>query len=168
MYYYLLSLRILHIVCGIFWGGTILFLTFYVFPAVRRSGPDGGKMMQAITSTNRFATVLAIAALVTIVSGILLMWRVSGAFIPEWFSTGYGASLTTGGILAIVAFAQGMIINRPAVGRLQEIAAKAGATPSDAQRAEMLAIRNRIFLSTKFMAAWLGVAMVAMAIARYV
>jgi uncharacterized membrane protein len=171
MYIFLLTLRIIHIACGVFWAGSILFLTFYVFPAVERSGPDGGKIMQAITGTNKFAQVLALTALLTILSGVLLIWKLSGGFTPDWFSTNYGLSLTTGGTFAIVAFVQGMAINRPGVARMEKIAKEIGSRggpPSESERAEMMKIRNRIILSSRLMALWLSVAVITMAIARYV
>jgi uncharacterized membrane protein len=171
MYFFILTLRIIHIVGGVFWVGSLLFLTFYIFPAVVRSGPDGGKMMQAITGTNKFAQVMALAALLTILSGILLMWKLSGGFSPEWFGTNYGISLSTGGTFAVIAFIQGMIINRPGVMRIEKIAhaaASRGGAPTEAERTEMMQIRTRVILSTQWIAFWLTITLITMAIARYV
>ena len=170
MYVLLLLLRIIHIGCGVFWAGSILFLAFYVFPAVQRSGPDGGKFMQAISSTNRFAQVLPLMALLTILSGAVLMWRQSGEFTPEWFATKYGLSLTIGGALAVIALIQGMSVNKPAVTRIERIGQRIqahGGVPNDAERAEMIALRARVIGSTQLLAVWLSLAVIAMAIARY-
>jgi hypothetical protein len=38
---YLLILRLLHIGCGISWAGTVIFVAFFIDPAVKSSGPDG-------------------------------------------------------------------------------------------------------------------------------
>jgi uncharacterized membrane protein len=170
MHLYLVVLRILHITGGVYWVGTILFLNFYVFPAVRNSGPDGGKIMQAITSTNKFAIVLSLVAIVTLLSGLLLLYQLSGGFAAEWFSSRYGMLLSIGGLTAIVAFVQGILINKPSVERIGAIGKQIqirGGLPTETEKAEMLSLRERIFLSTKWLSLWLTITVVTMAIARY-
>jgi uncharacterized membrane protein len=170
MYYYLLTLRILHIACGVMWAGTAFLLALYIFPAIIRSGPDGGKMMQAITSTNKFPVVLTLASLITVLSGLLLMWQLSAGFNGAWFGTKYGMALSTGGLTALIAFLQAFFINRPGVLRMQAIAGAAaakGGPPSEADRSELQRIRDRVYLSTKWIGVWLLIAVVMMAGARY-
>jgi hypothetical protein len=145
-------------------------LAFYIFPAVERSGPDGGKIMQAVTGVNKFSQVLALTASITILSGLLLMWELSSGFTPSWFSSRYGAALGIGGITAIVAFAQGMIINRPGVMRMQSIGqavAARGGAPSEEERNELMRLRKRVYLSTQWLALWIIITVVAMGGARY-
>jgi uncharacterized membrane protein len=170
MHLYLVVLRILHITGGVYWVGTILFLNFYVFPAVVKSGAEGGKIMQAITSTNKFASVLSLVATITLASGLLLLYQLSGGFTPEWFATRYGMLLTIGGSTAIIAYVQGILINRPGVGRMEEIrmaAASRNSPPNEAERTELGQLRDRIILSTKWLSVWLTVTVVTMAVARY-
>jgi len=171
MYTLLLTLRIIHIVCGVFWAGTIFFMTFYILPAVERSGPDGGKIMQSITSTNKFAVVVPVMALLTILSGLMLIWKASGGFTPFWFTTNYGLTLTIGGAFAIIAFIHGMVVNKPRVTRMEKIAkelALRGGPPTEQERNEMMSIRVTVFRTTRWLACWLGITVVAMAVARYI
>jgi len=167
---YLITLRILHIACGVMWAGTAFVLAFYIFPAVKRSGPDGGKIMQAITGVNKFPLVISIVSTVNIVTGYLLMWKLSGGFDAVWFSSKYGMSLSIGGATALIAYVQALFINRPGILQIQKIAASVtarGVAPSAAEVSEMLKIRSRVYLSTKWIAFWLLVSVVTMAGARY-
>src|SRR3954471_21083953 len=49
---YLLILRLLHIGCGITWAGTVIFVAFFLDPAVKSVGPDGTRFMQQLVKTN--------------------------------------------------------------------------------------------------------------------
>jgi len=170
MYIYLLILRILHIGCGVFWAGTALFMTFYVFPAVIKAGPDGAKITQAIMGTNKMPVVLAIISFITVLTGILLMWNLSAGFTADWFNSKYGTSLTVGGITATIAFVQALAINRPGAMRMQLIGqeiAKRGGPPKPEELAEMGKLRSRIFLSTRWIAVWVTISVVTMGAARY-
>src|SRR5687768_7076227 len=102
MHYYLIILRILHIAFGILWAGTALLMVFYIFPAVEKAGAEGGKIMQAITGTNKFPQVLTAAATITVVTGYLMMWQLSAGFTPAWFQSKYGMSLGMGGFTALI------------------------------------------------------------------
>ena len=170
MYPYHLILRILHVGGGVFWAGAVLFLSFYVFPAVVKAGPEGGKISQAIMTTNKMPIVLTIIALVTVISGLLLIWDLSNGFKAEWFTSKYGLALTIGGLTALIAFVQGQLVNRPGALRMQEIGkgiALRGGPPTNEEGAELMKIRGRLILSTQWMAIWLGISIVCMAVAQY-
>ena len=40
-----IALRLIHILSAIFWVGTLLFTTFYLFPATAKAGPAAGPVM---------------------------------------------------------------------------------------------------------------------------
>jgi uncharacterized membrane protein len=171
MYSYLLLLRIVHISCAVFWAGTVLFFAFYLFPAVIRSGPEGGKIMQAVTGTRQLPLVLTVLGTLTAITGLLLMWELSYGFTPSWFTTKYGLSLTVGSIAAIVTLLQGFLINKPGVERMQAIGktvAQRGGPPTPEETSEISKIRAKVFLSTQLMAVWLIISIVTMGAARYI
>jgi hypothetical protein len=43
-----ITLRLLHIVLGAFWVGTLIFFALFLIPSVRDAGPDGAKVMAAL------------------------------------------------------------------------------------------------------------------------
>jgi uncharacterized membrane protein len=170
MQFYLIVLRILHIVGAVFWGGTVLFLAYYLFPAVIRSGPEGGKIMQAVTGTRKFPIVLTTTGLITVISGFLLIWELSEGFTPSFFYSRYGIAISAGGITATIALLQGFLINKPGVERMQAIgksAAMRGGPPTQEELSEVARIRARVFLSTQWLAIWIIISAVMMSVARY-
>ena len=168
---YLLILRLLHIGCGIAWAGTVIFVAFFLDPAVKSSGPDGIRFMQQLVKTNRFPIVIMFLAIITILAGSLLIWKVSGGLQTLWLSTKNGKVLTTGGVLAIIAFLIGMTVNRPATIRIAKIGkavAIAGGPPTTVQIAELTMLGKRLSTASRIIAFLLIFTIVGMSIFRYV
>ncbi|HUP21069.1 MAG TPA: hypothetical protein VM778_14115 [Gemmatimonadota bacterium] len=165
----MLALRIIHIGAGVFWAGSVIFLSFYLMPAVGRAGPDGGRVMQELQK-GRLMQVLPAAALATILSGAWLMWTLSGGFHPRFFGSGYGVSLTIGAVASIIAFLIGVTVMRSAQLRMTELAPRI-ATAADDERArigaEVAALRARSGRASRAVAWLLVVAVLTMAAARY-
>ena len=66
---YVLVLRIIHVFGGVFWGGAGLFMAGFLSPAVKATGPDGGKVMGNLVTGTRWNTAIASASGLTVVSG---------------------------------------------------------------------------------------------------
>jgi uncharacterized membrane protein len=167
---YLILLRFLHIVSAIIWAGAIMYLAWFIIPAVKALGPDGGKFMQQLARTNKLPIVMLATGGFTVVGGILLLERISGGFQPEWFGTPHGIILSIGGTLAIIAFVMGLSINLPATKRMAAIgaaAAAAGAPPTPEQMQELQKLRNKLFSATNVMAGLVFLAAISMSIVRY-
>lgn len=167
---YILVLRILHIGFGIFWAGTAIFFSLFLMPSIKKAGPEGMKVMQTL-GTSGYAIAAMISAIITIVAGFLLIWKLSGGFQPEWFHSWYSRVLTMGGGMALIAFIIGFTVNRPAAARISKISmaiSTQGGQPSNEQVAELTKLRNRIFSATNYIAILLAVAVLGMSIFRYV
>jgi uncharacterized membrane protein len=156
----LLLMRVLHIVLGAFWAGTMIFNAVFLFPAMRDAGPDGAKVAAGLMR-RRFLDVLPIAALLTIISGLWLYWLDSGGFEPAFMRSSMGKVLGVGTVAALVAFVLGVAIVRPAMRRA------AALSQDPAQRAAAQALRMRAGRYGRVVAVLLVVATAAMAIARY-
>jgi uncharacterized membrane protein len=157
----LLLMRVLHIVLGVFWAGTMIFNALFLFPAMRDAGPDGAKVAAGLMR-RRFLDVIPIAALLTIISGLWLYWLDSGGFQPAFMRSSMGMMLGWGTAAALVAFALGVAIVRPAMLR----AAALSQDPTQLATAQALRLRAARF--GPVIAVLLGVAAATMAIARYV
>lgn len=162
------ALRLIHVFCGVFWAGTIFFMVSFLQPAVRAAGPAGGQFMQRLAAT-RFLTIVPVLAVLTILSGIVLLWRVSGGS-AEWMGSPVGVTLSAGGTAAIVAFLIGFFVMRRATLRvlaIGQVVQAAGSPPSPEQQADIQALQRRARVSALWVAALLLVAVVTMAVARY-
>jgi hypothetical protein len=167
---YLLILRLLHIGFGIFWAGAAIYLAFFVEPAVKALGTDGPKFMQQLVKTNRFPIVILLSAVITVIAGALLIWKLSGGLQAQWLSTRYGTVLTTGGVLAIIAFIIGFLVSRPASMRIAKIGkaiAVAGGPPTSAQMEELKMLGKRLGIAGRVIAILLIFAVIGMSVFRY-
>ena len=166
----MIVLRIVHILAGVFWVGAFLFTFFLLQPSVAELGPDGGKVMTHLVQRKRMPIVIMIAALLTIVAGVLLYWRVSDGFNPDWITSAPGLTFTVGALAAIAALAVGFTASKPAGNRMgalgQEIATSGG-PPSEEQMAEMQSLGQRLKTVGWVNLVLLTIAVVAMAAARY-
>ena len=163
-------LRVIHLICGVYWAGTLFFLSTLLQPSVAEAGPEGGKVVQALMR-RRFLEIVPVMALLTIISGIELFRRASGGFSTEWMATGPGLSLTIGALSALVAFTIGITVLRPAAKRTGPLAQSAQQLPEgperEARMAEVQMLRRRAAVGGRWVAALLAVAVVGMAIFRY-
>lgn len=164
-----LLMRVLHVLLGVFWGGTVLLNAFFLQPALRDSGPEGGKVMGALMRRG-FMTALPIAAVITLLSGLWLYWKVSGGFEPAYVHSAQGMTLAIGGVCAIVGFAIGMAAIRPNMAKaaaLMQAAAQKPEAERGAIAAQAQALRQRAATAGNVVNVLLIVAILAMGIGRY-
>lgn len=170
MLYYLLALRLIHIVAGICWAGAAIAFTFFVMPAIHSSGPEGGKVMGQIAA-KRYPQFMLVTSTLNVGSGVLLYWQLSNGFQLLWLSSTHGIVLMFGGVMAISAYFTGAFVVRPNSERMAKIGqaiALAGGKPNENQALEMARIRRKTAASTKLIAVLLSITVIAMAAAKYV
>lgn len=164
-----LLLRVLHVVLGVFWGGAVLLNAFFLQPALRDAGPEGGKVMAALLRRG-FMTAMPVAAIITLVSGLWLYWRVSGGFQAEYVHSAGGMTLAIGGVCAIVGFAIGMVAIRPNMGKaaaLMQAASQASESERNANIAQAQVLRQRAATAGNVVNVLIIIAILAMAVGRY-
>jgi hypothetical protein len=167
---YLIILRILHIAAGVFWVGAAALFFFFVEPTVKELGPTGGAFMGHLSKVKKMPLVILMSAGLTVLAGILLYLRASGGFDVDWITTATGLTFTIGGLAAIIAFLIGVTVVKPAVDRLGALGAEiqaSGGQPSKAQAVQLQAVERKLKMVGRTNIALLTVAVVAMAIARY-
>ena len=128
--------RIIHVVGGVIWVGSMFFVSTFLIPSLTEAGPDAGKVMAALNRRN-FMIVIPVIALLTILSGLWLYWRVSAGYDPAYMRSGPGQAYGLGATMAIIAFIIGMTVTRPAMVKSGKLMASA-ATASPAEREAMM------------------------------
>lgn len=169
MYALVLVLRLVHIVFGIFWAGSMFFLASFLMPTARGAGPAGAPFMRRFAQSS-FPNALAGSAVLTVLSGLGLMWTASGGD-STWFGSPAGITLSVGGLAAIVALGFGLAVQRPTTLRMGVVGAAidaAGGTPTAEQAAEIIALQAKAMRGVRLLTWLLTVAVVCMAVARYV
>jgi uncharacterized membrane protein len=153
-------LRLVHILLGMLWIGMFAFITFFLTPAVAEAGPDGGKLMAAL-QRRKVMMILPLMALLTIVSGIWMIFSIYGGMAGMMTSRA-GQTFATGGTLAIIAFLIGVIVMRPIMMKIVALQQDPGT-----DREAIAKLRAKSSVITKLVAVLLFVAVGAMAVARY-
>src|SRR5215212_2566414 len=116
----LLVLRLVHVLGGIFWVGSALFMTFFLGPALATLGPNGGQVFGALQK-RRLPTILFTASLLTIASGLRLMWITSGGFSGGYLATPVGRTFVAAASLAVLALLIGIVVGRPSAARAARV-----------------------------------------------
>lgn len=166
----LIVLRIIHFFGGVFWVGASFFNIGFLQPAVRATGADGLKVMQHLTQRTRMTTALYTAATLTVISGLLLYWMISG-FRMSFLSGGYGLVLTIGGVAGLIAWFVAIFIIRGILSGMRELgkAIQAqGRPPTPEQGAAMQALSLRLKNLGQIGVIIMSIALLCMSIARYV
>ena len=164
-----ITLRVIHILCGAFWVGALVFNAAFLVPAMGEAGP-GGAAVGAALLRRGFATVLPVMAVLTLLSGLWLYSRASFGFQSVYLGSGPGMAYGIGGAIAVGAFAYALAVARPAMIRsmaLGQAPAEAEPAVRERQLAEAQAVRARAAKAGNIVAAALVVATVLMAVARY-
>jgi len=165
MIYLIWLLRIIHIVAGVFWVGGALIMTFFVGPTAGAMGESGQKFVGHLMNNLKFSNRIGAAAGSSILAGFILFWldaRAGEAWVRSSFATGLGI----GAVFALVGFAFGLISGRTSRAMAQ-LGAQIQGRPSPIELAQMQAIQKRQSTYSTITAITLVLAVVFMAIARY-
>lgn len=166
----LLLLRVLHILIGAFWIGSGLVSIVFLVPALSDDGRLMGDVMGRMARRGYF-TALAIVGLVTILTGLRLLWIVSDGFSAAYFARATGQAYGIGAAAAILGYLLAMFVSRPTAARTAALAPQRAAAASDAERArideELARLRVRGSRASVVAVTLIVIATVTMAVARY-
>ncbi|MEP6589897.1 MAG: hypothetical protein ABJC19_01835 [Gemmatimonadota bacterium] len=164
-------LRIIHLIAGVFWVGAVIFLNLLVGPSVMAAGPEGMKVMQELRRRH-FMDHLLGAGAITILAGLGLVWIDSAGFQPEWFRSHLGMAISTGMLMATVAWLIGLFVIHPLGTEMASLAGEMATAPSDDARSavgmRMMAARGRLIRFGATAMALMVLTVVTMAVARYI
>lgn len=161
-------LRLLHIVPGVVWVGSAIFMAVILQPALAKAGPPhSGVLMDNMV---RPLTILMHSmAWLTMVIGVILAFRVrpDGLFDVLW-STGWGWMIFLGLIFAVVGYTSGTIASLT-MKKVSELGASfAGRPPEPTEIAEMARLQTRGKNLTRLGALLATAAVVTMALAQHI
>ncbi len=161
-------LRIIHIFSGVLWVGAAWVGALFLEPTARALGPDGGRFMGYMVTNRRYAIYISVAAVLTLLAGWTLFFMRYGI---AGLSTGPGLTFAIGGILGLIAGGVGGGVVGRASNRLSALGgeiARGGKPPTPEQAAELAALQAQLRSGGVWTAILTSLAVLAMAIARYV
>lgn len=163
-------LRLFHIFAGVFWAGSAISLICFIEPAVRRVGPAGEKFFQGLWQHTRMLFFMNLSSLLTAVTGVVLYWLVSSGNPLAYIGTGIGIGFTLGSVAGLVEFFNGILVMGPTSAKISALGAQmatAGGPPTTAQLDQMGTLQKRLNDGGKHGAILLALAVIGMAVARY-
>ncbi|HVX04331.1 MAG TPA: hypothetical protein VHA71_04330 [Rhodanobacteraceae bacterium] len=163
------GVRVLHILFAAFWVGSAAFLTLYVTPAIRATGPQGAPVMAELMR-RRMGGFIAAAATLTLLSGLWMYWIFTGGFDGAIVAHGAGLALGIGGLCGIAAAVIGGAVIGRAADRAGTLSQQVAQMPEGEQRAATLqtiaGLQRRVATFSRLAVLLLIAALVAMALAH--
>lgn len=164
-------LRLVHVVAGILWVGGAFFTFRFVEPTVAELGPRAEEFLNQIMVKRKAPIYFTILSGLTVLAGTALFWIDSAGDPIGWITRdATGLSFGVGGLAAWAAFITGPLVLKPAFERLGELGAQAkaaGGPPSAELMAEIGAVQARLKVIGQIDIVLLSIAIVTMAVARY-
>jgi uncharacterized membrane protein len=164
-------LRVVHIVRGVIWVGSLFVVVVFVQPSAATLGAAGAPFMSELRR-RRFVDVVFIVALITVVAGSFMYWRDWHTYpsFGDWIDSRFGTSLTVGALLAISGLVVAASLTRPTIGRLVSLGqqvTESGGPPTPGSAARIAALQRRLVVAERVSFSLVLLAVVAMASARY-
>ncbi|HEX9124163.1 MAG TPA: hypothetical protein VF984_12555 [Actinomycetota bacterium] len=168
---YLIVFRIVHIVSGVTWGGSVFLFVVFIQPSSAAIGPAAAPFMAELLGKRKLVNVILWIATFTIVGGLFLYWHDWHLYggLGRFLDTGFGIGLTVGAVAAILAYLIGLFGTKPGVDRLLALGrqvAEAGGPPTPEIAAELPALQARLKVLARTSLALIAIAVLAMATAR--
>jgi uncharacterized membrane protein len=95
-------LRLVHILGGVFWVGSVMFATLLLAPTLQAVGPGAGPVMNQLVKVRKMPLIMMISSMVTIVAGVWLLIIDSAGQPGVWMRSGTGMTFGIGGAPCLV------------------------------------------------------------------
>lgn len=167
----MIVLRIIHIGAGVFWAGAVFVNEGFLLPTMTATGPGGAPFMRHLMGVKKYPVRIATSGILVILSGLGMYWRNGALSSGVWYRSRAAMVFGIGGLSAILALIYGLAVLTRAAAKLNQTGAAvaaAGGPPSPEQAATIAAMQKKIITGTHLVAGLIGIAVIAMAIARYV
>ena len=165
MTYLIWLLRIIHIGAGIFWVGGSLIMTFFVAPSIGAIGEAGQKFTGHLMNNLKFSSRMADASGASILAGFILFWLDARAG-TAWLRSDFATGLSIGAGFAIIGFVFGILIGRT-TRAMAHLGAQMQGKSSSEQLAQIQTLQKRMATYSTLSTVALILAVIFMAIARY-
>jgi uncharacterized membrane protein len=166
MNFLVIVLRLLHIISGVLWVGASLVMYFFVGPTLGATAEAGQKFAQHLMLRTRFIAVITTSAILTVLAGFSLYWIDSDGLSSAWMHSGAGLGFGIGAFFGLIGLVFGLMVGNTN-GALAKLGAQIQGKPTPEQMAQIGALRKRLSVVSPINVYALIIAMLLMAIARY-
>ncbi len=113
--WFMLVFRIVHILAGTAWFGSVFLLVVFIQPSAAAIAPASAPFMTELLGRRRLVDWILTLAAITVLGGAFLYWHdwhLFGSF-SEWTRSRFGEFLTIGALAALAAFGIGDLRHAP-------------------------------------------------------
>ena len=162
------TMRILHIIFGVYVGGMYIFVTLLLLPRLHGLGSKIERSV--IRSVMGVASpVNAVSLIVIIGTGVVMTFQLQGGDISKLLTTGWGVTIFIGALAAIVATLIGFILLMPMGLRMDKLYRSIGQGEPNAEQAnELDDIITRLRKIERVNFVLMMIALISMPVARFV
>jgi hypothetical protein len=169
---YMIVFRLIHILAGTIWVGSVALVVLYIQPSAKAAGPAAGPFMQELLAKRRLPIFQISMGVVTVAAGLFLYWRnwQAAGSLGDWVGTSYGFVLTVGAVGAIAALLIGIFGLKPTIDRTLALGAAIASGPQPPPPERMAEVQSLQLQARRLSIAafvLLVFAVLAMATARY-
>lgn len=161
------TVRMLHILFGIFVGGAYLFMAPILEPRLRKLGPAiQGPVMQALMPI--LTPVMATSFTGLIVTGLIMTDQARG--LDSMFNSGWGVNILVALIATVCVMIVGFGIITPTglkMGKIKQAAVAEGREPTPEEGQQVAALAGKIEKLTRINFIFVLIGIVTMLISRY-
>jgi len=163
-------LRLLHIGAGVFWAGAVFTVARFVLPAAAAAGEEGQRFARRLMLQQKLTAAMIGSGVVTVLAGLWLFHIDSGGHEGAFVKSGMGAMLGIGALAALSALGTGIrsAVQAATLGKLAAAVEAKGGAPAPEQVRELQALGAGLARRARSVAIQLGIAVLCMAVARYV
>ncbi len=161
------TLRLLHVIFGVYLAGSITFSVLILGPRLKRLGPTiQGPVMSAIMPI--MIALNAISFIIIAATGIPMTFMARGSSLSDLFTTGWGLDIFIGIIATIAAAIIGFGIIVPTGMRQGKLGASiAGRAPTPEEGQQLQGLSKKLEKLTRINFTLVAIALATMVIARY-
>ena len=165
-----LALRVTHVLCAAVWIGSTGYHLLLLTPVIEQAGSAGGQVMLRLG--NRLGAYMATLSVVTILSGVYLLWRFTGGFDPAVSATHAGVAFGVGGVAGILAGVVGGVVVGRSAEQMMKIMTESISLADGPEKAALMqraaTCRQRMNGGTRAVLALQTTALVLMTLGHYV
>jgi hypothetical protein len=159
-------LRLVHILGGMFWFGSVLMMYYFVTPTVAATGDAGQQVMKFLGGRSGLSKAILVAAVSSALAGTWLYWLNSSGLQSAWMTSYSGLAFGLGGIFGAIALVTGIIVNR-SIAAMGQLGAQIQGKPSPEQMTLMQSLQTRNATAMKYTTYCLIISGICMAGARF-
>lgn len=162
------AIRLLHVLFGVFWVGTVFFNVLILEPRLAALGPRVVQPVMGAIAPRMVPTLIG-ASLVVLVTGSILTLHMKSGSLGSLLTTSWGTTIVVGLIATLAAMVIGFGVLTPIGIRMGRLGDEIGDQPPTREQMELLTrLRRRMDVAHRMDFALVLLAVATMPLARFV